>query len=184
LARTIEVAQQCNFRPRGFFYPPVSRGGQSAGGNTAIGEIANLRCPNQGSMRKMPQNRLFQSKPNCVPRCCHSKTSSNFAKNCQISGNIWLEHFCHLPDSWSMNVGGEDANENAGRMATARADQSSTSEAKSDWLSRTTGTLRLGTILQVPVGYEDEAGFHCGEPQMEQTLPPADPPVIWRAEQL
>jgi len=82
-----------------------------------------------------------------------------------------------------MHVGGQDVKKGEGRMATARADRESQAESMSDWLSRTASQLRLGRILRVPVGYEDEAGFHCGEPRVEEILSDSEPPAYRRAEQ-
>jgi hypothetical protein len=60
----------------------------------------------------------------------------------------------------------------AGRLATARYDRGGSSgESGAGSLNRPAKAFSLATILQVPVGYEDELGFHCGQPQVEAAAP-------------
>jgi len=60
----------------------------------------------------------------------------------------------------------------ASRLATARSDQrESAGESGIESLDRPAKMFGLATLLQVPVGYEDELGFHCGQPQVEAAAP-------------
>lgn len=38
-----------------------------------------------------------------------------------------------------------------------------------DWLHEAAARFCSAITLQVPVGYEDEEGFHCGDPSMMET---------------
>jgi hypothetical protein len=60
----------------------------------------------------------------------------------------------------------------ASRLATARCDQRESADASSgESPNRPAKRFGLATLLQVPVGYEDELGFHCGQPQVETAVP-------------
>ena len=41
---------------------------------------------------------------------------------------------------------------------------------RSGWFGRAAAMLRLAGLLRVPVGYEDETGFHCGAPGASRQL--------------
>jgi hypothetical protein len=56
---------------------------------------------------------------------------------------------------------------NASRMATARYDYESVGQGSS--------VERLAMILRIPLGYQDDAGFHCGEPQIMESEPVFEP---------
>ena len=60
-----------------------------------------------------------------------------------------------------MKLGRKDSNERVSKLATARY-QGDPSRAERVGLA-----LHLAGMMQVPVGYEDETGFHCGEPQVD-----------------
>jgi len=51
------------------------------------------------------------------------------------------------------------------RLTTVRVDRKSTTGTGAETRGRMTGPFRLATILQIPVGYQDESGFHRGEPR-------------------
>lgn len=40
----------------------------------------------------------------------------------------------------------------------------STSSQHNDWLHEAAARFCSAITLQIPVGYEDEEGFHCGDP--------------------
>jgi len=94
-------------------------------------------------------------------RC--QRVFSNFGK---ISSNIWLEDFALTADSKRMNVSGQ-ADASASRVATARFDRESTNGTGSVSWFRSSKAFRLTTIFKIPVGYEDETGFHKGEPSFQ-----------------
>jgi hypothetical protein len=48
-------------------------------------------------------------------------------------------------------------------------DRKSASGEAAETLGQTTGSFRLAMILQIPVGYQDESGFHRGEPRGTET---------------
>ena len=71
---------------------------------------------------------------------------------------------------------GKASENHASPLATARYDaRESAGVSDSASASQTASRFGLASILQVPVGYEDETGFHCGEPQFEDTAPVIDP---------
>jgi hypothetical protein len=62
---------------------------------------------------------------------------------------------------------GPASNQQAGGLAKARFDSESSAQDVSENLTRTSSSFSLATILDIPVGYEDDTGFYCGEPQAE-----------------
>jgi hypothetical protein len=66
-------------------------------------------------------------------------------------------------DTALMKLSGHEWETSASRMATARYD--------CEPISRSSSGGSLTMILRIPLGYEDEAGFHCGEPQVNATAP-------------
>jgi hypothetical protein len=70
-----------------------------------------------------------------------------------------------------MNLSGQAIKSGASQMATARYDCGSARPAAPRRLARSGHPLRLAMILQIPIGYEDETGFHRGEPRVQQTPP-------------
>jgi hypothetical protein len=67
-----------------------------------------------------------------------------------------------------MKLGGQASENSASRLATARYDCESAGQSGSEELARRGHTTRLATILEIPVGYQDETGFHCGEPRLDE----------------
>jgi hypothetical protein len=63
-----------------------------------------------------------------------------------------------------MNIGCQISEESASRLATARLDRAPAAYDDADWLDRAATQFRLAMTLQIPVGFEDEAGFHYGVP--------------------
>ena len=64
---------------------------------------------------------------------------------------------------------GKASENHASPLATARYDaRESAGVSDSASASQTASRFGLASILQVPVGYEDETGFHCGEPQVQK----------------
>jgi hypothetical protein len=45
---------------------------------------------------------------------------------------------------------------------TARLDRGFTSQNRDDWLRQVAGKIRLAINRRIPVGFEDETGFHLG----------------------
>jgi hypothetical protein len=64
-----------------------------------------------------------------------------------------------------MSLGREAAETNLSRLATARYDRKAAEGTKSENHGQSASAFGLASLLRVPVGYEDETGFHCGEPQ-------------------
>jgi hypothetical protein len=58
-----------------------------------------------------------------------------------------------------MIIGRQASEKRASRLATARFDRESAAPDAASWLAMT---------LQIPVGFEDEAGFHCGVQQTQE----------------
>jgi len=54
------------------------------------------------------------------------------------------------------------------QLATARYDRRSAAESGSENPGQTASVFSWAALLQVPVGYEDDTGFHCGEPQVPE----------------
>ena len=58
----------------------------------------------------------------------------------------------------------------ASQLTTAGYDhRESAGQNRVESLDRPAKMFSLATILQVPVGYQDDLGFHCGQPQVEAT---------------
>jgi hypothetical protein len=74
-----------------------------------------------------------------------------------------------------MNLSVQVMGESAGRMATTRHNREAARQGGFDRPDRRGQSLRLGMIFKIPVGYQDETGFHRGEPRMEKSLPVLDP---------
>jgi hypothetical protein len=70
-----------------------------------------------------------------------------------------------------MSNGLKARKKSANQLATARFDRQSAAQGDADSPAQATTQFRLSAILQVPVGYEDETGFHCGQPQVQEILP-------------
>jgi len=62
-----------------------------------------------------------------------------------------------------MSIACHVSNKRANHLATARADRGPEVQASSDWLDRIARQVRAAMIFQIPVGFQDEAGFHCGD---------------------
>jgi len=69
-----------------------------------------------------------------------------------------------------MNMNGQIAEQGACQMATARLDRSATegSSRRRIWPAVPS---RIAMLLRIPVGYQDETGFHCGEERVQEALP-------------
>jgi len=74
-----------------------------------------------------------------------------------------------------MSVGGKTMEKDARPLATARVDRESTAgDGNSRIFSRTGISSDWTTIWRIPVGYQDETGFHCGEPPLKEIARVAD----------
>jgi len=100
-----------------------------------------------------------------------------FDKFCSTSDKIWLEGFPDLADDEHMNVSYQASDTNTSPLATARYDRESKERRLSDGLRQKGHPLRLAMILQIPVGYEDETGFHNGEPRVQANLSVFEPEI-------
>ena len=90
------------------------------------------------------------------------------AKICKRNGKLWLADSASLGNSFNMSFG-KALKSSASPLATARYDDRETAGKRvSESLSRFASAIKLAAILRVPVGYEDETGFHCGEPQVQK----------------
>jgi hypothetical protein len=99
----------------------------------------------------------------------------DYAKICNRIGKIWLAESASLGNSLNMSFG-KASETSASRLATARYDdRESAGGGASEALSRIASALKLARVLRVPVGYEDETGFHCGAPQLGETSPVLGP---------
>ncbi len=70
-----------------------------------------------------------------------------------------------------MNDNGHVAGKSAGQMATARLDRQASAQEVGDLQRRSAITSCLAKLLQIPVGYQDETGFHCGDELVREALP-------------
>jgi hypothetical protein len=73
-----------------------------------------------------------------------------------------------------MSIGCHVSNKSASPLATARADRRPELQASADWLDRLARQFRAAMIFQIPVGFQDEAGFHCGDYQTEEPVFPTN----------
>jgi hypothetical protein len=71
-----------------------------------------------------------------------------------------------------MNFGCHFSKKCTNRLATARYDREPAVQNHAAWMERVAAQLRQAITPQVPVGFEDETGFHCGVPWLQETLPP------------
>ena len=95
-----------------------------------------------------------------------------FGNICNGNDKIRLARRKRLSHSLIMSLGRKALEKIASRLATARYDnRESTEESRSESLNRPAKAFSLAAILQVPVGYQDELGFHCGQPQVGATPP-------------
>jgi len=73
-----------------------------------------------------------------------------------------------------MNSAGQASEGSASVLATARYDRESAGAAGAENLIRIARQFRRAMILKIPIGYEDDTGFHRGEPQAQPAAPPAE----------
>jgi hypothetical protein len=69
-----------------------------------------------------------------------------------------------------MSLDGQALDGSASRLATARYDRGSAGGNGSENLASVARRFRLAMIFKIPVGYEDEKGFHRGAPRLHQTV--------------
>lgn len=70
-----------------------------------------------------------------------------------------------------MSLGRQASESKQSPLARARYDREPVEGEAAETQSRTGGPFSLATIWQIPVGYQDETGFHCGKPQVEGADP-------------
>jgi len=98
-----------------------------------------------------------------------------FGKICNRNDKIWLAESKRMRNSLLMSFG-KARKDPASRLATARYDpRDTTRSGGSESLGPIASVFALAKVLRVPVGYEDETGFHCGEPQVEDIGPLMEP---------
>jgi hypothetical protein len=62
-----------------------------------------------------------------------------------------------------MSIGCQVSEKYANRLATARLDRAPEVRENADWLDRLARQFRLAMTSRIPMGFEDEAGFHFGD---------------------
>jgi hypothetical protein len=67
-----------------------------------------------------------------------------------------------LTDDGGMNFGSRLSEKTATLAFTHRT--TAAANPPDDWLHRSAAKFRAALLLQVPVGYQDKAGFHSGQP--------------------
>jgi len=72
-----------------------------------------------------------------------------------------------------MIFGRQASETNTSPLARARYDREPAKENGSETHGQAAGGFSWAALLQVPLGYEDDTGFHCGEPQVPP-VPMAD----------
>jgi hypothetical protein len=70
-----------------------------------------------------------------------------------------------------MNIGCQTSSKCAAQSATARLDREFAAQTVGGWFDLARTKIQTAAIFQVPVGYEDDAGFHCGIQRLEPVLP-------------
>jgi hypothetical protein len=70
-----------------------------------------------------------------------------------------------------MNFGCQTPDKCAAQTATARLDRELAGSAMGAWFDSAVTKIQVAAFFQVPVGYEDETGFHCGIQHVEPLLP-------------
>ena len=75
-----------------------------------------------------------------------------------------------------MHIGCQVSKKIVNRLATARLDGEPGVQSEADWLARVARQFRQAMFIQIPEGYEDEAGFHCGaDPVQASRLSATEP---------
>jgi hypothetical protein len=97
---------------------------------------------------------------------------------CKTSDQIWLAAIVSLRDSLPVNFNGQLSDRSTSWLTTAQYSGESTDQFGSGDLSRTNYLSRLAEFFVIPVGYQDESGFHHGEQQVEKTVPTFEPEMV------
>lgn len=95
-----------------------------------------------------------------------------------MSGKIRLADIQVLLHSLPMSLGCQVSEERSSRLATARSDRESAVRNGSDSLNQAARQFRLAMIFQIPVGYEDDTGFHRGVQRVQEAVPDSPPEMI------
>ena len=72
-----------------------------------------------------------------------------------------------------MNFGRQESEKCATATLARNGETFTGSSHHDDWLHQAAARFRSAITLQIPVGYQDEAGFHCGQPR-GYGAPPTD----------
>ena len=67
-----------------------------------------------------------------------------------------------------MMIGSHVIPEQVPVAATARLDRKFASRDRKDWLRQIRSKIQLAIIWRIPVGFEDETGFHLGVQQVHE----------------
>jgi hypothetical protein len=89
---------------------------------------------------------------------------SIFDKCCLLPANKWLVKNSRSFDCQPMMMGRQILREGVSAGATGRLDRGFTEPDLTHWLHQVAGRIRLAVSRRIPVGFEDETGFHPGVP--------------------
>jgi hypothetical protein len=70
-----------------------------------------------------------------------------------------------------MSLGRQASRPNTSRQATARYDREPVVGNGLESHGAAASGFSWAALLEIPLGYEDETGFHCGEPQGTMIVP-------------
>jgi len=82
-----------------------------------------------------------------------------------------------------MNSGCQVSEKYSNRLVPERFDRTAALPDAAQWLARVATQVRLAVIAPIPVGFEDEAGFHYGMPRSQANRRPVPKPVFTNANQ-
>jgi hypothetical protein len=99
-------------------------------------------------------------------------------KICKTSANIRLAASDSLHDNGHMSLYGQALEGSASRLATARYAGGSASGNGSENLIHIARQFRLAMIFKIPVGYQDEKGFHRGAPRIQKPVSEIGPKEV------
>jgi hypothetical protein len=90
---------------------------------------------------------------------------------CQKSDQKWLASSRTLLHSDHMSLGRQASRPNQSKLATGRYDRESKAGSGLESHGAAASGFSWAALLEIPLGYEDDMGFHCGEPQGKMIVP-------------